>query len=278
MHWSYAFLALSHRYDDHEEEVDWQWRHSIFQMAHGLWQLSLVPRVTWIPQEKCTWYFVVRSVSRLHCRWHVTRRNQRRSRSTRSMSRRTSEMSSRFVLASQTSHKTRAGLLKRFVIHSLRVLYKTKLTAIHPWFLGSKSFHSSSWYVILFQIRFVDQVTNDTILVDVNDWVRVDDSSDGWTEFPVIWPAIVVPKGEGLMPLINSLRPSNMQHHGFWSSFVQAMIGCLINTKPFLNPLRAKFFRRNINIHLHFVSFLHIDTTQVLEILPQIRQEPTYST
>ena len=45
-----------------------------------------------------------------------------------------------------------------------------------------------------------------------------------------------------------------------------------------INPLRAKFFRGNINIYLYFVSFLHIDTTQVVEILPQIRQEPTYST
>ena len=44
------------------------------------------------------------------------------------------------------------------------------------------------------------------------------------------------------------------------------------------NPLRAKFFRWNINIYLHFVSFLHIDMAQVAEILPQIRQEPTYST
>ena len=45
-----------------------------------------------------------------------------------------------------------------------------------------------------------------------------------------------------------------------------------------INPLRANFFRGNINIYLHFVSFLHIDTTQVVEILPQIRQEPTSST
>ena len=45
-----------------------------------------------------------------------------------------------------------------------------------------------------------------------------------------------------------------------------------------VNPLRAKFFRENINIYLHFVLYLHIDTMQVVEILPQIRQEPTYST
>ena len=44
-----------------------------------------------------------------------------------------------------------------------------------------------------------------------------------------------------------------------------------------INPLRAKFFRENINIYSHFVSYLHIDMTQVVEILPQIRQEPAYA-
>ena len=38
------------------------------------------------------------------------------------------------------------------------------------------------------------------------------------------------------------------------------------------------FLRENINIYLQFVSFVHIDTTQLVEILTQIRQEPTYST
>ena len=38
------------------------------------------------------------------------------------------------------------------------------------------------------------------------------------------------------------------------------------------------FQRERKNIYLNFVSFLHIDATQVFEILPQIRQEPTYST
>ena len=49
-------------------------------------------------------------------------------------------------------------------------------------------------------------------------------------------------------------------------------------TMDLLNPLRAKLFRGNISIYLHFMSFLHSDTTQVVEILPQIRQEPSYST
>ena len=44
-----------------------------------------------------------------------------------------------------------------------------------------------------------------------------------------------------------------------------------------LNPLRAKFFGGNIKHNLHFMSFLYIDMTQVVEILPQIRRGPTHS-
>ena len=44
-----------------------------------------------------------------------------------------------------------------------------------------------------------------------------------------------------------------------------------------LNPLHAKFFRGNINIYLHFMSFIHIDMTRVLKILPQVREGPAYS-
>ena len=46
----------------------------------------------------------------------------------------------------------------------------------------------------------------------------------------------------------------------------------------YILALHAKFFRGNKNIYLHFMSFLHIDMTQVVEILPQVRQELTYST
>ena len=38
------------------------------------------------------------------------------------------------------------------------------------------------------------------------------------------------------------------------------------------NPLRAKFFRGNKNIYLHFISFLHIDKAQVVQIVSQVRQ------
>ena len=44
-----------------------------------------------------------------------------------------------------------------------------------------------------------------------------------------------------------------------------------------INPLCTKFFRGNISIDLHFVSFIHIDMTQVLKILPQVSEGPTYS-
>ena len=52
----------------------------------------------------------------------------------------------------------------------------------------------------------------------------------------------------------------------------------LLQKKGRVNPLRVKFFRGSINIYLHFVSFLYIDTTQVVETLPQVRQDPTYFT
>ena len=45
-----------------------------------------------------------------------------------------------------------------------------------------------------------------------------------------------------------------------------------------INPLRAKFFRGNINIYLHFMSLLHIDMTQVFKLLPQVRPGLEYST
>ena len=40
-----------------------------------------------------------------------------------------------------------------------------------------------------------------------------------------------------------------------------------------LNPLRATFFRGNTYIYLRFMSFLHIDIIQVVEILPQVWQD-----
>ena len=46
----------------------------------------------------------------------------------------------------------------------------------------------------------------------------------------------------------------------------------------FINPSRAKFFWGNINIYLHFMSFLHTDKTHVVEIPPRVTQGPAYAT
>ena len=51
-------------------------------------------------------------------------------------------------------------------------------------------------------------------------------------------------------------------------SLISACHECMKITMEFLiNPLRAKLFRGNINIYQHFVSFLHIDTMQVVNIM-----------
>ena len=50
------------------------------------------------------------------------------------------------------------------------------------------------------------------------------------------------------------------------------------NIIDLINPLRAEFLRYNINIYLHFMSFLHTNKTQVVDIPPWVRQAPAYST
>ena len=44
--------------------------------------------------------------------------------------------------------------------------------------------------------------------------------------------------------------------------------GLLLYNK--LNRLQAEFFRENINIHLNFMPFLHINMAEAVEILPQV--------
>ena len=45
-----------------------------------------------------------------------------------------------------------------------------------------------------------------------------------------------------------------------------------------VNSLHAKFFRGNINMYLHFVSFIHTDMPKIIEVLPRIRAGLTYFT
>ena len=58
----------------------------------------------------------------------------------------------------------------------------------------------------------------------------------------------------------------------------KAMLGLVLDWCQAINPLRAKFLRENINIYLYFMSFLHTNKTQVVEIPPRVRQGPAYST
>ncbi|XP_021373395.1 lipoxygenase homology domain-containing protein 1-like isoform X2 [Mizuhopecten yessoensis] len=48
------------------------------------------------------------------------------------------------------------------------------------------------WY--LRKIKCEDNDTGDIFTYELNDWVTVDDKLDGWREFPVVWPAILVPQ------------------------------------------------------------------------------------
>ena len=63
---------------------------------------------------------------------------------------------------------------------------------------------------------------------------------------------------------------SHSQYHGcWWPGNARDQI---------LNPLPAKFFRGSKNIYLHFMSFLYIDMTQVIGILPCERRRLAYFT
>ncbi|KAI8774235.1 lipoxygenasey domain-containing protein 1 [Biomphalaria glabrata] len=57
--------------------------------------------------------------------------------------------------------------------------------------LGFKDMSShKSWH--LQQIKFEDKDTRDTFWFAFNDFVKVDDVSDGWREFPAIWPGVYI--------------------------------------------------------------------------------------
>ena len=65
----------------------------------------------------------------------------------------------------------------------------------------------------------------------------------------------------------------------YWPLVDVVIISKVLSTITLDLTLYVLFFQRERkNIYLNFVSFLHIDATQVFEIIPQIRQEPSYST
>ena len=52
----------------------------------------------------------------------------------------------------------------------------------------------------------------------------------------------------------------------------------IIDVSKCFKHLRANLFGGSKYMYLPFMSFLHIDITQAVETLPQVRQELTYST
>ena len=99
--------------------------------------------------------------------------------------------------------------------------------------------------------------------------------------FDVIWHASLKFSDSCPLTLFDSdwipfqnYRKESMAWMPLWAT-------CTLRTRwcrSVLNPLRAKFLRENINIYLHFMSFLHTNKTQVVEISPRVRQGPAYST
>ena len=53
------------------------------------------------------------------------------------------------------------------------------------------------------------------------------------------------------------------------TSHILSLEDMLLRKDFYLNSLRAKFFRGNINMYSYFMSFLHTDTPKVIEILPR---------
>ena len=90
--------------------------------------------------------------------------------------------------------------------------------------------------------------------------------------FPTASPGFILGKGSA-----NERRRYNQYPE--WFLLLSAST-CLrpSHVWTYLNLLCAIFFRENINISLHFMSFLHTNKTQVVEIPPRVTQGPAYST
>ena len=67
------------------------------------------------------------------------------------------------------------------------------------------------------------------------------------------------------------MNKSITKFHWISNSIDISLVGRAARHDMTINPLRAKLLRVNLNMYLHSMSFLHIDMTQVLKIIPQIR-------
>ena len=101
------------------------------------------------------------------------------------------------------------------------------------------------------------------------------------TKFCVMWEGLSLPHDTKFGNCRCKIVDSRSFHswsliHGLrWSGLIKVGPG---ETSLTFENKTFKLFRRNINIYLHFMSSFHIIKTQVVEILPQVRHRPTYST
>ena len=83
---------------------------------------------------------------------------------------------------------------------------------------------------------------------------------------PVVYTSykIFSSKSLWLSIILYQMKPFKMAVEISWLTF------------PLLT-LYVLYFKENIKMYLHFISFLHTDTTQVVEIIPCVRQELNYA-
>ena len=128
--------------------------------------------------------------------------------------------------------------------------------------------HRNVWYMPFFGlIDSPDCVMETTKYIHTGTWPRV-----RWKYFPIVptCAAYIFCTETALLKVQNDLLMAIDTYVG----------GVLIlsDLSAAFNPLRAKFLRENINIYLHFMSFLHTNKTQVAEIPPRVRRGSAYST
>ena len=78
-----------------------------------------------------------------------------------------------------------------------------------------------------------------------------------------------------LLYVVNAMTTDGLVTQGTRASasmvFTHVSGNILALVQEVLTLYALNFFRVNINMYLHVMSFLHIDMTQVLKTLPQIR-------
>ena len=90
----------------------------------------------------------------------------------------------------------------------------------------------------------------------------------------MIWCILYVVICIILVTVINTMNWTELSTH---ASCVHScnVLGKSLSKCCYPSPFLPKFFRRNINMYLYCISFLHTDRTDVVDIFPRVFQKPT---